>query len=273
MEAKKSGREPEIWKGAGNLVAGYKQFVAEAMRKLPGDHVGVDAEDFQHAVLREVRYWPGEFVAAQVQQAESRKRGELEGDFAGEGVVAEVEVLQKRQATSGGRWDLSIERVGVEVDLSELSSSGGRAPESPFWPRTRADRAEHDASAGGTVPVKLLPVRSSTASSGSEQSRGAEAARSPESPIPERLSAATAPVAEQVTPRNAQCGPLPLPMPPALVFHDGRRRRWEASGMAARKERRTSAELFDAGVVAEVADGIARSRRRTREDTSMGGDL
>jgi hypothetical protein len=54
------------------------------------------------------------------------------------------------------------------------------------------------------------------------------------------------------------------------LFHDGRRRRWADGGRAARKERRTSAEEFDAGcVVAEVAGGIAMSSRRLRRVSDM----
>jgi hypothetical protein len=57
----------------------------------------------------------------------------------------------------------------------------------------------------------------------------------------------------------------------ALVFHDGRRRRWEAGDRAARKDSRMSPEVFEAGGVAEVAGGIAiaisRRMRRVREDT------
>lgn len=99
------------------------------------------------------------------------------------------------------------------------------------------------------------------------------------------MSAATAPVSEHVTPRNAQCGggavALPLLLLLRLRRHDGRRRRWEAGGRESRKERRTAAaeveaEVFDGGGgCADVASGerrrSARRRRRWRDMREGGG--
>jgi len=99
--------------------------------------------------------------------------------------------------------------------------------------------AEHAASAAGTAPVKLFRLRSSVASAGRAQSRGADAASSPDSPCPERFTAATAPVAVHWTPRNAQW--LGLLVAAFVALHDGRRTRREAGGRDAMKARRTAA--------------------------------
>jgi hypothetical protein len=62
------------------------------------------------------------------------------------------------------------------------------------------------------------------------------------------LSAVTAPAAEHVTPRNAQCGAAAAAV--VLACHDGRRMRWDGSGREARKESRTAVV---GGGVTEVA--------------------
>ena len=130
---------------------------------------------------------------------------------------------------------------------------------------------EHAVRAAGTAPVKRFRLRSSAASAGRAQSRGAVAARSPDNPAPERLTAATAPVAVHWTPRNAQ---WLLDLPPLVLafvaLHDGRRTRRETGGSDAMKARRTAASPApsDGAGVGQKAM-VTRSKNAVAQD--MGG--
>lgn len=130
-----------------------------------------------------------------------------------------------------------------------------------------AETTEHAVRAAGTGPVKRFRLRSSTASAGREQSRGADAVSEPDNPAPERLTAATAPVAVHWTPRNAQWLDLPPLVVAFVALHDRRRTRREAGGRDAMKARRTAASLApsDGAGVAEKAM-VTRIKNATAQD-------